>query len=168
MSLLIKSLEPVVDLHNNDCVICSIWDLQMFFCWDHCHSIIHYTTNLWLFTLFDFLPHLTHFLDLTPQFMSLSLVWLLIELDMTEYRFPWGICNGCGMLTEDVYSSGHLVLSHIGTCKCYNFETNLSLTCLVSGLFEFRTSLGTSILLVPVISFEDHVSKGITHSAFYG
>ena len=24
---------------------CPIWDLQMFFCWDHWHSSIHYTTN---------------------------------------------------------------------------------------------------------------------------
>ena len=29
------------------------------------------------------------------------------------------------MPTEDAYSSGHLVLSHFGTCKCSNVETNL-------------------------------------------
>ena len=48
------------------------------------------------------------------------------------------------MPTEDAYSSGHLVLSHFGTCMCSNVETNLSWTCLVIGLFEFRTS---SVLL---------------------
>ena len=52
------------------------------------------------------------------------------------------------MPTEDAYSSGHLVLSHFGTCICSNVETKLSWTCLVSGLFELRTSLGTSVLLL--------------------
>ena len=42
------------------------------------------------------------------------------------------------MLTEDTYSSGHLVLSHFGTCKCSNVETNFSWTCLVSGLLSFK------------------------------
>ena len=46
--------------------------------------------------------------------------------------------NGCGMLTDDAYSSGHLVLSHFGTCKFSNVETNLSWTCLVSGLLSFK------------------------------
>ena len=36
------------------------------------------------------------------------------------------------------YSSGHLVLSHFGTCMCSNVETNLSWTCLVSGLLNFE------------------------------
>ena len=39
------------------------------------------------------------------------------------------------MPTEDAYSSGHLILSNFGTCKCSNVETNLSWTCLVSGLW---------------------------------
>ena len=42
------------------------------------------------------------------------------------------------MPTEDAYSSGHLVLSHFGTCMCSNVETNLSWTCLVSGLLNFE------------------------------
>ena len=42
------------------------------------------------------------------------------------------------MPTEDAYSSGHLILSHAGTCKCSNVETNLSWTCLVSGLLSFE------------------------------
>ena len=32
-------------------------------------------------------------------------------------------------------SSGHLFLSHFGTCMCSNVESNLSWTCLVSGLW---------------------------------
>ena len=35
-----------------------------------------------------------------------------------------------------------------GTCICFNNETILSWTCHVYGPFEFRTSLGTSILLI--------------------
>ena len=42
------------------------------------------------------------------------------------------------MPTEDAYSSGHLVLSHFGTCMCSNVETNLSRTCLVSGPLNFE------------------------------
>ena len=42
------------------------------------------------------------------------------------------------MPTEDAYSSGHLVLFHFGTCKCSNVETNISWTCLVSGLLSFE------------------------------
>ena len=42
------------------------------------------------------------------------------------------------MPTEDAYSSGHLVLSHFGACMCSNVETNLSWTCLVSGLLNFE------------------------------
>ena len=42
------------------------------------------------------------------------------------------------MPTEDAYSSGHLVLSHFGTYKCFNVETNVSWTCLVSGLLSFE------------------------------
>ena len=36
------------------------------------------------------------------------------------------------------YSLGHLILSHFGTWKCSNVETNLSWTCLVSGLLSFE------------------------------
>ena len=42
------------------------------------------------------------------------------------------------MPTEDAYSSGHLVLSHFGTCMCSNVETNLSWPCLVSGPLNFE------------------------------
>ena len=40
-----------------------------------------------------------------------------------------------------------------GTCICSNVETILSWTCHVYGPFEFRTSLGTSILLFLSITF---------------
>ena len=55
------------------------------------------------------ITHCTHFdpvidLDLSAEFDFLS----------NCARFPWNICNGCGMPTEEAYSSGHLVLSHWG------------------------------------------------------
>ena len=40
-----------------------------------------------------------------------------------------------------------------GTCICSNVETILSWTCHVYGPFEFRTSLGTSILLIHLVWF---------------
>ena len=39
-----------------------------------------------------------------------------------------------------------------GTCICFNVEFILSRTCHVYGPLEFRTSLGTSILLNPILS----------------
>ena len=59
-------------------------------------------------------------------------------LERLKLLFRKFICNGCGMPTEDAYSSGHLVLSHFGTCMCSNVKTNLSWTCLVSGLLNFE------------------------------
>ena len=64
---------------------------------------------------------------------------IFTEFYITELqRFQQNICNGCGMPTGDADSSRHLVLSHFGTCKCSNVETNISWTCLVSGLLSFE------------------------------
>ena len=80
-------------------------------------------------------PLIGHYTNFWPL-----LIWTLLP-NLTFYLIVQGfqnICNGCGMPTEDVYSSGHLVLSHFGTCICSNVETNLSWTCLVSGLLNFE------------------------------
>ena len=75
-----------------------------------------------------------------PQFDPVTGLHLLTEFDYLPNcaMFPWNICYGCGMQTEDAYSSGHLVRSHFGTCMCSNVETNLSWTCLVFGLLSFE------------------------------
>ena len=55
-----------------------------------------------------------------------------------------------------------------GTCICSNVETILSWTCHVYGPFEFRTSLGNSILLIaslPVHSLFNFCSWGFCHQA---
>ena len=74
------------------------------------------------------------------QFLTITDLGLITEFDFLPNctRFPWNICNGCGMPTEDAYSSGHLVLSHFGTCVCSDVETNLSWARLVSGLMNFE------------------------------
>ena len=59
------------------------------------------------------------------------------------------------MPTEDAYSSGHLVLSHFGTCMCSNIEINLFWTCLVSGLLNFEHP---SVLLFCFAQMEDNVA----------
>ena len=63
------------------------------------------------------------------QFTTVSLIWLLTEFDITEYRFQWDICNGCGMLTGDAYSSGHLVLSLLDLHMFYLLRPILFRTC---------------------------------------
>ena len=73
------------------------------------------------------------------------------------------------MPTEDAYSSGHLVLSHIGTCMCSNVETNLSWTCLVSGPLNFEHP---SVLLFcsvnwPYTMTTPYWSDFVPNSTFY-
>ena len=86
-----------------------------------------------------------HWSGITPIFDSITDLDLSTEFDIWPNckTFPWNIHKWCGMTTEDAYSSGHLVLSHFGTCKCSNVETNLSWSCFRT--FEFRTSIGTSV-----------------------
>ena len=56
--------------------------------------------------------------------MTLYLVWLLTEFDITEYRFPCSICNGCGILTGDAYSPGHVAPSHLKLAYILLVENN--------------------------------------------
>ena len=88
------------------------------------------------------LSHLHLFIQPKPHYLLVALSEhdLLTEFYITELeRFQQNICNGWGMLAGDADSSGHLVLSHFGTCMCSNVVTNLSWTCrLVSGLLSFE------------------------------
>ena len=55
-----------------------------------------------------------------------------------------------------------------GTCICSNVETILSWTCHVYGPFEFRISLGTFILLNPIISeLSEKLTKIETSSVIF-
>ena len=83
---------------------------------------------------------------------------LITEFDFLTYcvRFPWNICNGCGMPTEDAYSSGHLVLFYFRTCIGFKCRDQFLLNLSCSRTFEFRTSLSISLLLsYIVISMQD-------------
>ena len=81
------------------------------------------------------------------------------------------------MPTEDAYSSGHLVLSHFLTCMCSNVETNLSWAFLFPDflsfehptvlLFRFFRSYSELMSKFGAISFQEYVSKRITHPVFY-
>ena len=72
----------------------------------------------------DPFPDLTSYRIWHHQFMTLSQIRLLTEYDITDYRFPWSICNGCGMPTGDAYSSGHLVLALLGLAFVLLVETS--------------------------------------------
>ena len=96
------------------------------------YQLLNFLLFLFLFLLF--IKPKPHY-----QLLTLTEYDLFTEINITELeRFPHNICNGCGMPAGDADSSGHLVLSHFGTCMCSNVETNLSWTCLVSGLLNFE------------------------------
>ena len=90
---------------------------------------------------------------------------------VSPFMPTWEICqkmiyrlNGCGMPTEDAYSSGHLVLSHFGTCMCSNVETNLSWTCLVSGPLNFEHP---SVLLFCLFFLKHWSQNSLLHNPFW-
>ena len=93
--------------------------------------------DTWSYPIWDlhlFIKPKPHYL-----FVTLTEYDIFTEIYITELeRFQQNICNGCGMPAGDADSSGHLVLSHFGTCMSSNVETNLSWTCLVSGLLNFE------------------------------
>ena len=80
----------------------------------HPPLIGHYT-NFWPLLIWTLLPNLTFY--------------LIVQGFHRTYA-TGAACHA--------YSSGHLVLSHFGTCMCSNVETNLSWTCLVCGLLNFE------------------------------
>ena len=103
-------------------------------------------TTFWRITIYS---DTLHWGDITSSVNPL-LIWTLLP-NLTFYLIMWGfplkICNGCSMPTEDAYSSGHLVLPHIGTCRCSNQcqdQCLLNLSCF--RMFEFRISLGNYVL----------------------
>ena len=93
-------------------------------------------TTFWM-TTYTVTPSIDKILHTFLTLFDLDLI-----TNLTFYLIARGFhrtfCNGRGMPIEDAYSSRYLVLSHYGTCKCSNIETNLSWTCLVSGLLSFE------------------------------
>ena len=87
-------------------------------------------TTFWMMTIYSDTFHWSGITPIFDPITDLDLITIFDFLPNCE-RFPLNICKGCDMPKEDAYSSGHLVLSHFGTCKSSHVETNLSWTCLV-------------------------------------
>ena len=96
-------------------------------------------------------------------FFTVTDLDLITDIDLLPKhpRFSYNIWNGWGMPIEDAYSSGYLVLSHFGTCMCSYVETNLSRTCLVSGLLSFEHP---SVLLFCLLHKQQKRNDLIGHS----
>ena len=87
-------------------------------CWDQRHPIS--------------IRHIYQFVTLLPDLTFLpNLTFHQILVSIEHLQRVWHADRGC-------LSSAHLVLSHFWTCMCSNVETNLSWTCLVSGLLNFE------------------------------
>ena len=84
----------------------------------HPPLIGHYT-NFWPLLIWTTLPNLTFYLIVQGFHRT----------------YATGVaCQQRTLTPPDM----HLVLSHFGTCLCSKVETNLSWTCLVSGLLNFE------------------------------
>ena len=94
--------------------------------WGHPLPIVTRHSGWWPYTVTPSIDQALH------QLLTLFLNWTLSP-KLTLY-LEKNIFNGCGMPTEDAYSR-HLVLSQFGTLKWSYVKTNLSWTCLVSGLW---------------------------------
>ena len=103
---------------------CPFWDLQMFFCWDHWHSSIHYTTNSQPFPWFNYLLNLK-----------------LLNIGFHRATATGVACWQGTLTPPDTWSCPTLGL----VCVLMWDQSLLNLSCLRT--FEFRTSLGTSLLL---------------------
>ena len=95
-------------------------------------------TAFWMMTIYS---GTLHWSDFTP-ILTLLLIWTLLP-NLTFFLFVWGFhrtfaIGAASMPTEYAYSYRHLVLPLFSTCLRSNVETNLSLTCLVSGLSSFE------------------------------
>ena len=80
-------------------------------------------TTFWMMTIYS---DTLHWSGITPIFDPITDLDLITEFDFLPNCewFPWNICNGCGMPTEDAYSSGHLVLSFSGLAFVLLVETS--------------------------------------------
>ena len=102
-------------------------------------------TTIWMMTIYS---ESLRWSGMTQIFDPVTDFDLITEFDffnLIARGFHTTFATGSSMPTEDAFSSGHLVLSHFGTCKCTNVETNLSSTCLLSGLLSFEHP---SVLLI--------------------
>ena len=95
--------------------------------------------------------HYTYYANLLPNWTLIPILTLLPNFGGFHRTLQWVRLANRGRLL--LQTPGPVPF---GTCICSNVETILSWTCHVYGPFEFRTSLGTSILLYmpPWVIFE--------------
>ena len=86
--------------------------------------------------------------DIAPICDLINELDLITDFDLITKFWEVSIehCNGCRQPTEDIFSSGHLVLSHLELAFVLMLRP-LSPELVMFPDFEFRTSPGTSILL---------------------
>ena len=100
--------------------------------------------------------HYTNFWPLLIWTLLSNLTFYLIVLGFHRTYATGAACQQRTLTPP----AGHLVLSHFGTCMCSNVETNLSWTCLVSGLLNFEHPSVLLLCSVPGLSDHDVVLVG--------
>ena len=149
---------------------CHIWDLHLFLCWDHSLQSLSYfqtfgVSNISWFFFFDILKYPSPkcyitFLNMTKdsktsidqtlhQFMTLLPNWTLWPA-LNYYLISGGFLRTLQRVR--LANRWRLLFRTaapvpLGTCIRSNVESIFSWTCHVLTDFEFRTSLGTFILL---------------------
>ena len=138
---------PTEDAYSSGQLVLYIWDLQLFFCLEHWHISIHYTTSRWRFPWVDILPNLTPFFDLTPPvhdpFPDLTSYWIWhywLKVSIGHMQRVWHADRGRLLLQ----TPGPVPLWDLQVFLCWD-QSLLNLSCFRT--FEFRISLGTSFLL---------------------
>ena len=123
-------------------VLWSIWGSHQTL-WSLPLPNVTWHSGTWPYTITPSIDQTLH------QFANLLPNWTLITILTLVQNF-----GGFHRTLQRVRlaNSGRLLLRTpgpvpFGTCICSNVETILSWTCHIYGPFEFRTSLGTSILL---------------------
>ena len=113
------------------------------YCWCHSdnasvHLYFTWHSGTWPYTMTPSIDQISH------QYRTG--LYYRFDLITKFWRFPYNIATGAASQQRTLTPCP----VPFGTCICSNVETILSWTCHVYGTFEFRTSLGTSILLVVV------------------
>ena len=99
----------------------------------------------------------TNFPDSTPISGPTEVDFHRIE------RFPWSVCNGCGMPAGSAYPSGHLVPSPIlGLANAPIVETKFLELAMSLLDFSSRIPLGTFSILLVQLTERVIVSQNIT------
>ena len=151
-------LRPTQSIPFETCICSTCWD-HSFPNW-HIFRTLNFMTNIPHVFNSGMLERLVYLSNLTTiQYMfEIQLFWcnILHHLEIFVRLANCIIYFGCFHRTLQrvwLANRGRLLFRTpgpvpFGTCICSNVETILSWTCHVYGPFEFRTSLGTSILVL--------------------